>query len=129
MNLYRELLFAGTNAAPPPPYHRPSRDGRPFGRPIAWSSSRLFMAREEEKAPTVAACPPREARRGRRRIVAGQSVIRIENEFAPYLRSRLAGGPEPVCVVSLVGEKLLLGLGHGGQRQRCALVVADLLLT
>jgi hypothetical protein len=37
----------------------PSRYGRPFGRPIAWSLSRRFVAREEKKASTVAACPPR----------------------------------------------------------------------
>ena len=41
MNLYRELLFAGTNVAPTAvPCHSPSSDGRPFGRPIAYHGPR-----------------------------------------------------------------------------------------
>jgi hypothetical protein len=37
------------------------------------------------------------------------------------------GGAEPIGVVALVGEELL-GLGHGGQHQRRALVIAHLAL-
>ena len=35
------------------------------------------------------------------------------------------GGAEPIGIVALVGEKFL-GLGHGGQHQRRALVIAHL---